>query len=95
LSFDGCPLADAARGALENALHICGLSVNQYETIDVLDPTTPASLASWGSPTVLVNGEDVTGHKKGDGVGCRIYDTSDQVPTAQTIAAAIQKAFAT
>ena len=66
------------------------MRASHYELIDVLDPATPTSLASWGSPTILVNGKDVTGYTRGDGVGCRIYDTSDQVPSAETIAAAIR-----
>lgn len=93
LSFDGCPLAEAAQAALEHALQVCGMNASHYELIDVLDPATSASLTSWGSPTILVNGEDVTGHASGDGVGCRIYDTSDQIPTAEAIAAAIEKSI--
>jgi hypothetical protein len=91
LSFDGCPLAGAAQAALERALQICGMDSSQYEPVDVLDPATPSSLTSWGSPTILVNGRDVTGHARGDGVGCRIYDTADKVPAAATIATEIQK----
>lgn len=90
LSFDGCPLADAARAALERALEMCGLSAGQYEAIDILDPQTPEGLARWGSPTILVHGHDVSGHAQGDGVGCRLYDTKDQVPSAETIALAIR-----
>lgn len=91
LSFDGCPLAEAAQAVLERALQECGLSTGHYEVVDVLDPETPQSLSTWGSPTILVNGEDVTAQGRGDGVGCRIYDTPDQVPTAETIIVAIQK----
>lgn len=89
LSFEGCPLADAARTALELALVTCGMDRDRYEHVDVLDPATPANLAIWGSPTILVNGKDVTGNTGGDGIACRIYDTPDQVPTAETIIAAI------
>ena len=71
------------------------MSIDQYNLIDVLDPATPSSLTGWGSPTILVNGKDVTGHARGDGVGCRIYDTSTRVPTADTIAAAIQESIKT
>ena len=93
LSFDGCPLADAAHTELKQALQICGMRASLYEAVDVLDPLTPASLANWGSPTILVNGEDVAGHTRGDGVSCRIYDMLDQVLSAATIAAAIQMTF--
>lgn len=91
LSFEGCPLASAAKTALELALDTCGMDRGGYEFIDVLDPETPANLAIWGSPTILVNGKDVTGNSGGDGVACRIYDTPDQVPTAEAIIAAIRK----
>ncbi|MFQ5609662.1 MAG: hypothetical protein ACE5F8_05265 [Woeseiaceae bacterium] len=95
LSFDGCPLAEAALAALEAALETCGMNGKEYDLVDVLDPATPASLASWGSPTILVNGKDVTGQAPGDGVGCRVYDTSDQVPTVESIAAAIRRCVET
>lgn len=94
LSFDGCPLAAAAQVALEHALQSCGLRADYYEAVDVLDPSTPESLATWGSPTILVNGHDVTGHAQGDAVGCRIYDTTDQVPTVESIATAIRNSIA-
>ena len=91
LSFDGCPLAEAAQAVLERALRACGINTGHYEVVDILDPATPESLTTWGSPTILVNGEDVTGQGRSDGVGCRIYDTPDQVPTAETIITAIRK----
>lgn len=90
LWFDGCPLADATRAALEQAMEIENLARGHYESVDLLDPATPESLAGWGSPTILVNGRDVTGQPRGDGVGCRLYDTGDRVPSAETIAAAIR-----
>ena len=93
LAFDGCPLADAARSALESALLDCGLAIDQYDVINILDPSTPTDLASWGSPSILVNGHDVTGEIPGDGVGCRLYDTPNQVPTIETIATAIRNGF--
>ena len=80
--------------ALERALCECDLSADDYDSVDVLDPMTHQSLANWGSPTVLVNGHDVTGQPQGDAVGCRIYDTAEHVPTAATIATAIRNGFA-
>lgn len=62
----------------------------RYEVIDILDPATPTGLARWGSPTILVDGEDVAEQSRGDGIGCRIYDTPAGVPSAETIAAAIR-----
>ena len=42
LTFQGCPLADAARAALKQALVQCGLS--SYEEIDIFNPDTPEDL---------------------------------------------------
>ena len=46
-------------------------------------------LRGWGSPTILVNGEDVVGNAKGEGVGCRVYDAPGGVPTPEYIATKI------
>ncbi len=88
LAFDGCPLAGPARANLEKALADCGMS--GYEDIDILDPGTPDDLPGWGSPTILVNGVDVTGQPKGDSVSCRVYPGPDRVPSSTTIAASIR-----
>ena len=71
LSFAGCPLERQARTELEKALAECGL--DRYENVDIMAEQTVEELKSWGSPTILVNGKDVTGHQGGDGVGCRVY----------------------
>ena len=83
LAFSGCPLADPARENLKTALSSCGVS--SYEDIDILDPTSPEDLRGWGSPTILVDGVDVTGHPKGDSVSCRVYNTPGGVPDVQCI----------
>ncbi len=90
LVFDGCPLAEAARKELDAAVSEAGLA--EYEEIDILDPETPADLRGWGSPTILVNGADVTGSTKGEGVGCRIYATESRVPETALILERIRKA---
>ena len=90
LTFDGCPLADAARVQLEQALSDCGVS--GYEEIDLLGPDTPDDLPGWGSPTILVNGVNVTGQPKGNSVSCRIYPGPERVPEARRIIASIENA---
>ncbi len=90
LAFEGCPLAAPARANLEKALADCGMS--GYEDIDILDPGTPDDLPGWGSPTILVNGVDVSGQPKGDSVSCRVYPGSDRVPSSTTIAASFRSA---
>ena len=88
LTFEGCPLANTARGNLEKALADCGM--RGYEEIDILDPDTPDDLPGWGSPTILVNGVDVSGQPKGNNVSCRIYPGRDRVPSATDIVAGIR-----
>lgn len=90
LVFEGCPLADAARTSLQEALSIVGLQ--RYEEVDILKPDTADELRAWGSPTVLVNGQDATGGAKGDSVGCRVYSGPGRVLDAQTIVDHIRKA---
>jgi hypothetical protein len=89
LVFAGCPLAGTARRALEQALTECGLAA--YEEIDLLAPETPDELRGWGSPTILVDGKDVTGVAKGDTVGCRVYTGPTKVPEVATIVACIRR----
>lgn len=88
LVFRDCPLAGAARGSLVTALAALGL--RDFEEVDILDPATPDELRGWGSPTILVDGEDVTGNPKGEDVACRVYDTPDGVPAPETIAERIK-----
>ena len=89
LIFSDCPLAAAARESLQSAL--AELEIAGYEEIDILDPATPEGLRGWGSPTILVDGEDVNGSPKGDGVGCRVYQGPDRVPTPAMIVASISR----
>ena len=84
LSFPGCPLETKARAELEKALTECGLA--QYEEIDVMAEETTEDMKRWGSPTILVDGLDVTGHQGGDEIGCRVYHGDKGVPDAESIA---------
>lgn len=88
LAFSGCPLADPTRENLRKALADCGIS--DFEEVDILDPTSPEDLRGWGSPTILVNGLDVTGQPKGNSVSCRVYPFPGGVPDVQSIVAGLQ-----
>ena len=83
LTFDGCPLADVARSELKIALKECG--IENYEEIDILDPSASENLRGWGSPTILVNGVDVAGQRKGDDASCRFYGGDRRVLMAADI----------
>lgn len=93
LVFRDCPLAGAAKRALDEA--VASLKLGSYETVDILDPQTPEDLRKWGSPTILVNGRDVTGAKPGDSVGCRVYAGPSKVPEAQAIIDCIRRSSPT
>lgn len=89
LAFSGCPLADPARENLKSALSRCGIS--SFDEIDILDPNSADDLQGWGSPTILVNGVDVTGQPKGNSVSCRVYDTPGGVPDVQSIVDCVER----
>ena len=84
--FSGCPHVDAARAALRTALEDAGLAA-EWQEWDQDRPDTPAHLQHHGSPTVLVDGEDVTrAALLNSGRACR----ADGIPSSQMIALALQ-----
>jgi mercuric ion transport protein len=89
LVFDGCPLAEAARSSLQTALDSLGL--RDFEEIDLLGPSASDELQGWGSPTILVDGKELTGSMKGNAVGCRVYDDESGVPSPEVIAEQIRR----
>ena len=70
ITFAGCPHAPAARTALEGVLTSLGIR-ERIEAVDTLSPETPQALRGWGSPTILLDGEDVAGESLPTGPGCR------------------------
>lgn len=71
-----CPNVDDARAAIRTALGAIGAPIAWREW-DCTDPATPQPLRALGSPSVLVNGQDV-GCSGGtmaqaDANSCRIY----------------------
>src|SRR6185312_2046001 len=70
LYFRGCPHVEAARQALAQALRAVEDPPPVAE-IDVTDPSTPVELRAWGSPTILIDGVDVTGGEA-SGSSCRL-----------------------
>lgn len=81
--FEGCPNAVAARENIRDAGRVLGQSV-EWEEWDLMDPSTPETYKRFGSPTVLVDGEDVTGVQAGNSaMACR----SDGAPSVESIAA--------
>ena len=64
--------------------------MSSFEEVDILDPASPEELRGWGSPTILVNGMDVTGQPKGNNVSCRVYPSPGGVPDVQSIVAGLK-----
>lgn len=58
--FEGCPNASTARDNLKSAIDATGRQLTWSEW-DLMSEETPDSFRRYGSPTVLVDGEDVTG----------------------------------
>lgn len=81
--FDGCPHADRARENLAAALGRVGLAPEWIEW-DLESPSTPDRVRGLGSPTVLVDGCDVTGAEpdaRVSALACRAggAPTTDQI----------------
>ncbi|MEJ2538966.1 MAG: hypothetical protein P8188_03090 [Gemmatimonadota bacterium] len=90
LTFDGCPHAEAAKLAARSAAAEEAGS-NEVVEIDLLAPTTPASLKHYPSPTVLVGSVDVSGDSDTvQGVSCR----ASGAPTIRRIRKAIRSVSA-
>ena len=91
-----CPNVAETRAQLLRAFARVGLPARWREW-DRSDPTSPDYVRAYGSPTVLVNGEDVAGEPPAGGSPCcRVYaDGSGKLrgtPTVEQIAAALEAA---
>lgn len=84
LHFEGCPNVDAARTALRDALAAEKLDV-PIEEVDVERRDTPEWARGWGSPTILVDGTDVTGQERSNASSCRLY--AGGAPSVESIRA--------
>lgn len=82
IAFSGCLNASAARSLIERTIAEAGI-VAAIEEVDTLSPDAPTPLREWGSPTILLNGEDVGGERAPTGTGCRLY--SDDIGRIQGV----------
>jgi len=87
LYFVGCPHVDATRRVLRAALEASAVGDVAVEEFDVEAPSTPPELRGWGSPTILVDGVDLTGERVPSGLSCRLYRSADAagVPSRKLI----------
>jgi hypothetical protein len=72
LYFEGCPNLEPARVALRSAMEVESIAA-PIEEIDVGAPAAPVWARGWGSPTILIDGQEVTGAERGTGSSCRVY----------------------
>jgi hypothetical protein len=89
-----CPHAEEARAKLRRALTEVGLPA-RWKEWEAASDATPAHLRRYGSPAVLVNGEDVAGAVPGDASSCRVYELAGRrsgVPPAELIVRALAAA---
>lgn len=85
--FDGCPNAVAARENLRRAIAALGIE-SDWQEWEQSDPAAPDYVKQHGSPTILVDGRDVTGAVVGvGGAACR----ADGAPPTDTIRTALEE----
>jgi hypothetical protein len=89
-----CPNVQEARRALLRAFADADIPPSWTEW-DRKSPASPASTQLYGSPTILVNGRDVTGVERAEGADrCRIYQSDSgalrRVPPVSSIVAALR-----
>lgn len=91
LFFPECPNVGVARDQLRRAFAAVGLPPAWNEH-DISAADAPKALRGYGSPTILVNGRDVTGDAPTGGAACRIYAGSGErgAPPLDAIAAALR-----
>jgi hypothetical protein len=89
-----CPNVADARAQLRLALEQTGLPAHWQEW-EHNDPHSPDYARRYGSPSILVDGEDVAGEPASDAPSCRIYTNSQGrnrgVPDANLIRTALEK----
>jgi mercuric ion transport protein len=96
LIFDReCPNVEAARAILKAALARAGLP-SKWKEWERTAARTPPRLQGFGSPTVLIDGVDVTGEPPAGSACCRVYRAADGrvigAPSAEIVGQALRSA---
>ena len=90
-----CPNAEAARAHLLEAFARAKLTPSWSEYL-IGDPGIPRHACGYGSPTILVDGRDVSGAASGSDTCCRLYEMEDgrllPVPSVSQIVAELARA---
>ena len=93
-----CPNVDEARTELKKAFDELGI-VARWVEWERGDRSSPPYVRRYGSPTVLVEGKDVSGEEPGYGEVscCRVYEEAAgglrRTPSAETIVEALRAAL--
>jgi hypothetical protein len=98
LYFEGCPNHEVANKRVRDVLNDLGIEAEVVH-INVKDEATAEEVRFPGSPTVRVNGEDVTPGSNGEpySMRCRVYPTTsgfEGAPDKDAIRTAIEKSAA-
>lgn len=84
-----CPNVNEARARLRDALAAAGLSATWRE-VDLDAPDTPPDWKRFGSPTILVDGDDVVPAAVA-GACCRVYEGLTRAPSVEAIVEALAR----
>jgi hypothetical protein len=76
LYFPGCPNVAVAREQLARAFAAIGLAPGWTE-VDISAESAPEHTRGHGSPTILIDRDEVTGVAPVNGSSCRVYAGSD------------------
>jgi hypothetical protein len=91
--FDGCPSWQIAVERLQDALHLIGDSGTAIELVRVASTTDAAAAGFAGSPTLLVDGQDLFSDTAPiTELVCRVYPTPQGLrgsPTLEALVAAL------
>ena len=86
-----CPNVGAARAVLRDALGQIGLA-KQWQEWQIGVDALPAHAQGYGSPTILVDQLDVTGHASGGSDDCcRVYLTAEGLVGVPSVAAVVTR----
>ena len=86
-----CPNVDAARTNLKSALLSLGLE-SKWKEWDRQAPSAPSYAKTFGSPTILVNGQDVAQGELNEADCCRLYASDSTGSTVGTPPSSMIKA---
>ena len=94
--FDGCPGWHIAHDRLREALDVAGLREREIHLQKVETPEEADRIGFRGSPTILVNGEDLFADTSAaTGFACRLYRTeagAEAAPSLSQLASRLAEA---